>query len=189
VIFNIKKRTICYNASPKVACTTMKATLLELSGHKRTKNPEWPHVPPYITSSFRRESADFKFCLVRDPVERFVSGYSNKVLHHKAIPFVEFEDFINNFDYLYGRYGVIRHHFLPQIHFIGNDPDYYDEIYNIKNIDSLLKKLKSFLNIESIKSYKLQTGGSDKKPVPTPEQTQWIKDRYKKDYEFLEKLR
>lgn len=189
MIFNIKNKIICYNASPKVACTTMKATLLELSGHKRTVNPEWPHVRPYTTSPFKRELADFKFCLVRDPVERFVSGYSNRVLYHKQIPFIEFEEFVDNFDHFYHRYGTIKHHFLPQSHFIGNNPEYYDKVYDINNIGDLLKQLQDFLNIENIKSHRLQTGGSDRKPTPTPEQIRWIKERYKKDYEFLEKLK
>ena len=104
MIFKINNKLICYNATPKCGCTTTKAMLMEASTDQdlniSTDNYKFVHRE-HNTRNFSIEKADFKFCIIRDPVERFVSGYSNRVIYHRNIPFVEFEQFINNFNYFY----------------------------------------------------------------------------------------
>ncbi len=64
---------------------------------KRMKKRFWKNsVAPKI-------AADYRFCVVRDPVDRFVSGFTNRILWHKSLTGVDITitDFINNFDSFY----------------------------------------------------------------------------------------
>ena len=51
-----------------------------------------PVVPP---------NNEVRFCIVRDPVERFISGYANRVCKESIMSNVSISDFINNIDYYF----------------------------------------------------------------------------------------
>lgn len=118
-------------------------------------------------SGFRR------FALVRDPVKRFLSGYSNRVLHYRELsieaagrellreglpPDPDIATFIDNYiGYLRCSKPLARH-FLKQQKFIGADADYYERIFRLEKLDELI----DFVNAEcgtDAKMPRLQTGG------------------------------
>lgn len=118
--------------------------------------------------------ADFRrFALVRDPVKRFLSGYSNRVLHYRELsieaagqdllreglpPDPDLGTFVENYvGYLRCSKPLARH-FLKQQKFIGSDPGHYERIFKLEDVDVLV----DFVN-EACKTKaqmpKLQTGG------------------------------
>lgn len=72
----------------------------------------------------------FRFCIVRDPLERFVSAYRNRVLDQEALLDLEdmsleqrptLEKFALNLEAYREASYLIRHHTDPQTAFLGED--------------------------------------------------------------------
>jgi hypothetical protein len=191
MLFTVNGVSLAYHATPKCGCTSVKAMILESLGETVAGSEDEAilEIHKSIGSPpFRKFKADFRFCVVRDPVERFVSGYSNRVLHFGDTPEVDFDEFVEKFSYYYRKFPRIKHHFLPQIFFIGKRPEYFTNIFWI----SEMEEVREFLSSISKKEIGLgprQSGGSDRKPVPNEEQIQFIRDFYKQDLIFLEKMR
>lgn len=113
------KRRYVYCATPKVACSTILQTLqraeLEMDGFLH--DPNWeihdrtysPFLSPLQVGDFKAlvDSGDFfKFCFVRNPYDRLVSCYIEKVISGGLTPYflerlnraegpVTFDDFID----------------------------------------------------------------------------------------------
>lgn len=114
-----------------------------------------------------------RFALLRDPVKRFLSGYSNRVLHYRELsieaagrhllheglpPDPDIATFVDNYvGYLRCSKPLARH-FLKQQKFIGADPAYFERIFKLEK----LKELVDFVNAAcgtDAKMPRLQTGG------------------------------
>lgn len=114
-----------------------------------------------------------RFALLRDPVKRFLSAYSNRVLHYRELsieaagqhllreglaPDPDIATFVDNYvGYLRCSKQLARH-FLKQQKFVGPDPDYYDRIFMLEEVDRLV----AFVNADrgtQAKMPRLQTGG------------------------------
>lgn len=120
------------------------------------------------------ELAQFRrFALLRDPVKRFLSGYSNRVLHYRELsieaagrellreglpPDPDISTFLENYvGYLRCSRPLARH-FLKQQKFIGNDATYFERIFRLEQVEELV----DFVNAEcgtDARMPRLQTGG------------------------------
>lgn len=183
--FILGSKTVSYHSCPKNACTSTKSMILRIFGDKRNNKTHrpWPHTV-IACSEFMPVQSEIKFCVVRDPVRRFVSGYTNRVLHYKEIPYVEFGEFLSNFDFYYKNYSAITWHLSPQTRFLGKDSSYYTNIFNTSEIDKVADLLANLSGVDVSPEWE-QTGGSDKKPILNEEQIQTIKKIYKEDYEIF----
>tara|TARA_S200002703_G_scaffold40851_6_gene35580 strand:+ start:8578 stop:9237 length:660 start_codon:yes stop_codon:yes gene_type:complete len=103
---------------------------------------------------FSVEGPCYRICVVRQPLDRFISCYNHLVLVNKEMDFTPHEIL----DHVVS--GKQRsNHFLPQTVFLGENKRYYDKIYNVKQLDILEKELNSFFgNKKPIEKY--QTSGS-----------------------------
>lgn len=186
MIFKVKNKIIQYCPTPKCGCTSTKVMICKGLG-QTTACGDDVHVKHW-TKTFEAVDADIKFCIVRDPVSRFLSGYSNRVCHYKNVPFVEFNDFVVNFHEKYYKVNkVIHHHFRPQVDFIGHDPSYYNRVFFLDEMPSVCKFLSEIMG-SPIKLEKLQVVGAEK-PIPTESQINFIKSFYEDDYKFLEQIK
>jgi len=131
---------------------------------------------------FKKVAADFKCCIVRNPLNRFISAYKNRIIYHKDSEFknhtidmvlekLENENYENK-------------HFLPQSFFLGNDLNYYDFFANIIKIKHFESKVNNFFN-RKVDFPKIQTGGKDLEFNLTLEQSFKIKKIYLQDYDLL----
>lgn len=188
MLFHINKKSVVYNPIPKCGCTSVKSMIYYILNDKIPDDQEDVHRSyPTRENFIKNDLVDYKFCVVRDPVERFISGYSNRILHHKDIPFVEFDYFVKNFYNFFHKSPKIRHHFRPQIDFIGKDNNYYTKIFWVHQMREVSDFL-SEISKKDIPIFHKQTGGSNMKPVPTNNQIEHIRKFYKSDYEFLRKI-
>lgn len=130
-----------YLPIPKVACTSIKEALFKLA----TDEPFSPKAAggaTHVHSYFDRRSSDIsqarrRLLVVRDPIQRFLSGYGNRVLHHQELSreylqrqpmwerlqrenFVfdpDLEQFIDRLAQ-YRQVPTIDHHFRPMSEFV-----------------------------------------------------------------------
>jgi hypothetical protein len=156
--------SIGYQPIPKSACTSIKEMLFQmtvgqpfsssLAGGAR-------HVHNYFTQRHRDVSAaGFRFIVVRDPIKRFLSAYSSRVLRHKELsrekierlpiePSIDLDDFpfdpdlqtfVERYD-LYRRIPTIAHHCRPISEFCA-PLDAFDKVYPFERLGELVSDLR-----------------------------------------------
>lgn len=158
---------LAYAPVPKAACSTVKHVLSRIDPKyprkfARAGSPaDFAEQKVYPTRRFRAERLEklgprwFRFCVIRDPLQRLLSCYLNRVLAmrdlHNSIRFkagrVDLPqdpdpDFF--FQNLAGyRKGAtsIRHHSITARYFVGPDLSAYDRVYPIEKIDALFTDL------------------------------------------------
>ena len=205
VFKNKNLETLFFYPVPKNANTTAKALFASIIGVEdkfayrenipKHKRPSETHLmklgaKPSITGffmnyeKFAKVNVDFKICIIRNPLERFISAYENRVLFHKDRGFFELsidqvldELILGNFE---------NKHFLPQCYFLGEDIHYFTHVYKINEIHLFYDTLLNYFNVKNkIIIPHLQTGRSTKITL-TKAQMDKVKNIYIKDYILLD---
>ena len=131
---------------------------------------------------FAKVDADERCCIVREPIERFISAYNNRIIYHKDKEFYNhsidevIEKLENN------RYD--NSHFAPQYYFLGTDINYYTFVCNINNINTFEKKINDFFE-NNIRFPILQTGGNTNKVTLSNIQKKKLKKIYEFDFDLI----
>ena len=205
VFKNKNLETLVFYPVPKNANTTAKALFASIIGVEdkfayrenipKHKRPSETHLmklgaKPSITGffmnyeKFAKLNVDLKICIIRNPLERFISAYENRVLFHKDKGFFELsidqvldQLTLGNFE---------NKHFLPQYYFLGEDLSYFTHIYKMNEIHLFYNTLLNYFNVKNkINIPHLQTGRS-KKITLTKTQINKVKSIYKTDYILLD---
>ena len=207
-VFDIYNNEIAYYKTPKCGSRTILgwAALLK-EPNLITEHPEWfqesrqkieyteirSNLTAYTESLTHNQK--IRFCIVRDPVERFISAFTNRILFHKKPEInVSIDEFIDNFDNILSQenfkkgnfYKNLAIHFTTQVYYIGAKPELYTHIFNIKELYKVKDLLETHTGIK-LPNLHLQKSGNIKKPLLNDKQTEWIKNKYKIDYEIYEK--
>ena len=134
--------------------------------------------------AFQKINVEYKSCIVRDPLERFLSAYKNRILFHKD------EDFnnhtVNEVIEKLENGAIENRHFLPQKYFLGNDLGYFNIVGSLSNIKDFEEKINNFFE-QKRKFPKLQVGGKDYEINLSIDQKNKIKKIYSDDYSLVEK--
>ncbi len=153
---------LAYFPVPKNACTSIKLALFEIDhGYdihdKVGPDPENRFVHVVLRSDAFWEGVAFsippgflKVTVVRDPIQRFVSGYRNRIVHlgeaREAGPGLPRQPDIDTFIRLLPEYmrttPMIAHHFAPQVGYVGHDLGWYDRVFSV----SRLSEMETFLS-------------------------------------------
>ena len=197
-----------YAAVPKVACTSLKSMFFELeNGHPFAPykvNGRMKNVHNIGYRSMLRDTypegriANFhRVTLVRDPVKRFLSAYSNRVLHHRELsrekagkklrelnlePNPDLDLFVEKHaDYLEAHPSIL-HHTRPMVDFLGKDAGYFSKIYPMEDMDQFARDISDRVGKE-VTVGREQTGGRKFQLSDLSEaQTRKIRDYYETDY-------
>lgn len=203
----LAKRSLGYQDIPKIACTSIKYALYQLrTGKKFSREEVGVHIHQYFGKEYRSISeADFRFIVLRDPIKRFLSAYSNRVTHHKELS-KEFlkgseegrillekkelmtnpslKSFIKNFKY-YQTIRAINHHTKAIVDFDITDLSFFTHIYKIEELKLLEADISTQYKI-NFKLPRLQTGGIKFKVSDlSKDELNFLFDFYKEDYILL----
>lgn len=152
------------------------------SGHWREKSIKT------VTQSELTEYTT-KIAIVRDPVERFVSCYKDRVLARnkdnlrKTI--TDINEFIENIDRIKLQSMDIRSHTKPLYEVYGKHPEIYTHFINTDNIDTeFLPLIETISETSPIPSARWKNSSAIKDIELTNDQIKKIKEMYKTDYEI-----
>jgi hypothetical protein len=203
---------VAYYPIPKVACTSLKRLLYELdSGHDPDALRDRQGQPLTIHNIYgsnpdggrwsRVAQAYWSFVVVRDPIDRFVSGYRNRILHHRdleregsrklrgaGLPWVpDFDRFVRSFALYFRLSKAVKHHFRPQKDFVGRVLTRVNRIYRIEELDELVKDLERITGTP-VRLPRLQTGGGNVAVDVADWHRRWIREYMRADYAMLARV-
>lgn len=152
------------------------------------KNWLWSFLPPKPKFMKLPESLNaIKLAVVRDPVDRFLSAYNNRVLWHQDNDFqnLSIKGVIsnlkqNNFQNL---------HFLPQTYFLGSDPNYFTKISIMPSMNGMIDEICNFFEKKlSLKQLQTNHGLNPISKVELKEYIDDLKIIYYEDYKFINSI-
>ncbi len=183
---DIVAQKLAYFPVPKVASSSMKQMFHELEfGEKLGRKSEPDHRQGIHTAFFN--TRDFygldlafyqgfsRIAIIRDPVERILSAYTNRVEHlgelsednidmdlAKALnvePDPPRHKFFQNIDKYRILSESVRHHTDPFTRFLGPDLGYYTDVYKMDQLDRLAEQISGLCGKKvSIEHYNKRTG-------------------------------
>lgn len=199
---------IAYMPIPKVACTSIKQ-MLYMAEHGRRFEPykgkngktmfihdAYPAIPFDKIDHALIADCD-RIAVVRDPVLRVLSAYSNRVVFHRELsaekqgeilkkldlaPDPDLATFVDRLDEYAAAFSGIHHHTRPQVDFLGYDPTYLSKIYRFSELEMLAEDVRRRTGTE-VQLPWLQKGGP-KIPISALSRAQQDKlhDMFADDY-------
>jgi hypothetical protein len=148
---------------PKVACTSLKTMLFDvengfpfqpfsINGRKFWIH-NFYHSVPFEKLNKRRLRDKHRVAVVRDPIQRALSCYSNRVVQHgelseriagerlkgSGLPCdPDLSTFVMNIARYSDLVAEIGHHAVPMVEFLGSDASYYHRIYRMSELDQFV---------------------------------------------------
>jgi hypothetical protein len=173
----IKKLKLGYQQIPKVASTSLFLWLYQccegdkpeskvlIKGRQREYflKPEADSGVSLLDNSHKDifEYEDyFRFAITRDPIKRFLSMYSGRVVNQRelsrqsksatrledaSLPFdPQINELVDKFDRYLENSTSIRHHAIPMMNFLGTDLTVYSRIADIGDIDIVINEIRGY---------------------------------------------
>ncbi|MBN9673149.1 sulfotransferase family 2 domain-containing protein [Roseibium aggregatum] len=181
----LKNHNIVYFPMPKVACTSLKMLFFQINEgrifeiYKEDGKLMHIHNAAYGSPSFwdvkhKDYENMIRIALIRDPVARLLSAYSNRVRYHRELseqridldlakklgvgPNPSPDEFFNNLEKYRILSSSIKHHTDPATTFLGPDLTYFQKIYRIEELDKLTRFLSDTVQQDLVLGRE-QTGG------------------------------
>jgi hypothetical protein len=208
----LRKHKIAYFPAPKVACTSLKHLFFLLEHGRIFENyvddagiKRHIHNAAYPTLSTSEDDWScaanmYRIVIVRDPVDRFISAYRNRVLFYKELseasvdsnkcgmlglkPDPTLDEFIDHLELYRTLATVIKHHTDPQTYFVGHTLDYFHKIYRFEELDTLAADL-SHKTGQSVSLPHKQKGIAGQFPSISAKRIERILEFYSGDYALL----
>ncbi len=174
---------LSYTPVPKTACTSLKMVFFDIENGRefvpfRHNGREFHIHKVYASVLFNPKQAgrlaDYRrLILVRDPIQRLLSAYGNRVVHHRELslanarkelfahdlaPDPGLEEFVTKLPRYMKAVESIDHHARPLVDFAGTDAAYYTRVYRMSEIEDMVADLSAVAG-RRLTVGRLQTGG------------------------------
>ena len=129
---------------------------------------------------------DLVFAVVRDPIDRLLSAYRDRVYTKNMDEFenCSWEWFCNNFKDLVLQGTDVGRHCRPQVDWLGRDANRYHTVFNTQDLNTKFKTIIE--DITGVPIPDLFENVSDHFDIAiTNEQKKFFADYYARDYEFI----
>jgi len=214
-------KKIAYFLAPKCGCSTMREWLILINNPillnevskkakeskedflkilKEYKLTRKDYVKAIYISPQEVIKYDVRFCVVRDPIERFVSTYKQLVKYSKSgLRGIGVDEYIslteknyNEVSTLYSDlkesdWNNIRHHFKAQYEFYGANHDIFSHIFNINEMEKVRDILIETTGVNFPYLHLNRTKGKLEDVFLTDLQKEWVKKTYSVDYDVYKK--
>ena len=124
------------------------------------------------------------FCILRDPVERFESGYVWLTTYRKDVKLGWINQFVRDLHWMINDANNIKYHLFPQIYFTGHDPARFERIFHIDKLDECHAWLESQLHLNKPMDHRNK---GEYEPQLTEKSKAYLRDVFACDYKFIEK--
>ncbi|MEM9049032.1 MAG: sulfotransferase family 2 domain-containing protein [Pseudomonadota bacterium] len=203
----IEAHKLAYFSIPKVASTSLKELFYQIQhGRLFTKERRGVHFEAFRTEPFYRMDRErlngfTRIAVVRDPIKRILSCYTNRVLQTRRLsaeqidlvaaerlgvsPDPGIRKFILHLDQYRALSSSIRNHTQPTAMFLGPDLGYFHKVYRIEELDELV----GFLQEQTGLALTLPREMTSEKKIDFAELTPNCQDRLREycaaDYAYL----
>jgi len=174
---------LSYISVPKAACSSLKSMFFRVENHcpfpEFTANGRrwfvhdvypsmaFPRLPHARIASHRR------IAVVRDPLERLLSCYANRVVHYEelseahlspeaiaagASPDPDLRTFVDRLRLYREHSPSIHHHTNPLCHYLGAEPGYFERLFTLATLPALVALVAAATG-QTLAIERLQTGG------------------------------
>lgn len=202
---------LAYVPVPKAGCSTVKQLLSQIDPKyprkfKRMGEPQKfaEHVVyptrRFAAARFEKLNARwFRFCVIRDPLKRLLSCYTNRVLQMKDLegsmrikrgwadlptdPDPDF--FFQNLGRFRRGSSQIRHHSITAKYFVGKDLSIYDRVCPIEQLDSLFEELSARTGEQISPTRKNKSSVKLELDALQPKTRDCLRKELRREYKFL----
>lgn len=201
---NLILNNTAWRNAPKNAGTTVRFWISEFEGNLRPFSHDtyydlsefgYPKLykPQNIDQAFE-PTANTKYrqwCIVRDPVERFLSAYTDKVLGERISQHT-IDELIYLLEQQFNRISSdnlladsLLMHLLPQTFWFGSDRNYYDYVFSINDMGACKKFCEEFVFKIPLRDIHARNSAASEvdKPHLSQGQISKIERLYSADYE------
>jgi hypothetical protein len=201
---------IAFFGTPKVASTSVKRLFLELEeGYDAARDPTrtrvvhmtYPTKARSLEEDLHRYQDYWKITIVRDPIQRALSTYFNRIVtnkdtHKGRFPVLKAkllglpldptpDEFYEKMRRYFLQSRVVAHHLSLQSRYIGRDLSQYDKVYRLEDLANFV----SDLSTRTGKDLQLQHVQKSTKPLTldmlSPRAVQSIRSFVRADYDLL----
>ena len=142
-----------------------------------------------------------RLAIVRDPVSRFLSAYSNRVKFYTGSETLSVQDFIDSYENIpnivphhdtldYSNktqtYADAKFHMFSLVKRYGKNPNFYSGIFNLGQMNTVKEIIEDSAG-KKLPNLKLNETYDEEKPALTNDQQNWIRDKFKEDIEVYGK--
>ncbi|HEY9034607.1 MAG TPA: sulfotransferase family 2 domain-containing protein [Pseudomonadales bacterium] len=195
-VVRLGEMKLAYYSVPKVGKTAMKSVMDTLS----RPDGDYRNYGDKLFSPLMRWRGRgcYRFTIVRDPVERLVSAYADRVadrddIRRSVLSVVlarllglDPSPDLNTFALNLKKYALINdrifRHVVPQLRYIGRDPGFYDAIFSIREMDKVAATLSELsgreVSIRRANASKAKVSKADLSPAALAA----LQDFYREDY-------
>lgn len=200
---------LTYVSAPKVACTSLKHMFFEVENKRPFKAFTANGKTFYVHEFYKghnfadlphaRIADHVRLTVVRDPVQRLLSSYSNRVVHHQELsqqkagpalrkagllPDPDLGLFIEQLGAYCAAVTSIGHHTRSLVQILGRDPAYFDTVYPIERLDEFTTCVGQIIG-RHLSLPHMQTGGPKiSSDALTPAQIATVRRHYAEDYDI-----
>ncbi len=211
----VRKPKLQYFPVPKSGCTSVKHAMWEIENGRPFEvfrvGDEFVNIHSvhkgYGTTPWREEYRDrgpllYNFSVVRDPVKRVLSCYTNRVLYKNDLTRLGLrsslpshvpldpsaEEFFLHLPIYQQASKSVDHHSRPALYFLGSDLSFYDRIYGIHQMDELAVFLSERVGKPVTIPHKQTGGPAIKLNTISQELRDKVATQYTADYEALSEV-